>query len=123
VQRPRRHPAAAFNARYTFATFVVGSSNKFAQAAWQAVAIDRRVAIHVRKRFEQTAHPHPRRLRDRHRRRPVLEGRCDRSRRTGLEEEVERSVPIPLGKGFAGRVAAERHPSCWTTWLIWKWEP
>jgi signal transduction histidine kinase len=28
----------------------------------------------------------------------------------GLEEEVERSVRIPVGKGFAGRVAAERQP-------------
>ena len=28
----------------------------------------------------------------------------------GLEEEVERGVRIPLGKGFAGRVAAERKP-------------
>lgn len=28
----------------------------------------------------------------------------------GLEEEVERGVRIPLGKGFAGRVAAERRP-------------
>src|SRR5438477_9436377 len=26
----------------------------------------------------------------------------------GLEEEVERGVRIPLGKGFAGRIAAER---------------
>ncbi|HYY03772.1 MAG TPA: PAS domain-containing sensor histidine kinase [Gaiellaceae bacterium] len=28
----------------------------------------------------------------------------------GLEEEVERNVRIPLGAGFAGRVAAERRP-------------
>jgi signal transduction histidine kinase/CheY-like chemotaxis protein len=28
----------------------------------------------------------------------------------GLEEEVERGVTIPLGKGFAGRIAAERRP-------------
>ncbi|TMD61723.1 MAG: GAF domain-containing protein [Chloroflexi bacterium] len=28
----------------------------------------------------------------------------------GLEEEVERGVRIPLGKGFAGRIAEERHP-------------
>jgi signal transduction histidine kinase len=28
----------------------------------------------------------------------------------GLEEEVERGVRIPLGKGFAGRIAAERRP-------------
>jgi signal transduction histidine kinase len=28
----------------------------------------------------------------------------------GLEEEVEQGVRIPLGKGFAGRVAAECHP-------------
>jgi signal transduction histidine kinase len=28
----------------------------------------------------------------------------------GLEEEVERGIRIPLGKGFAGRVAAERRP-------------
>jgi signal transduction histidine kinase len=28
----------------------------------------------------------------------------------GIEEEVERGVRIPLGKGFAGRVAAEREP-------------
>src|SRR5438105_5944199 len=29
---------------------------------------------------------------------------------TGLEEEVERGVRIPLGRGFAGRVADERRP-------------
>ena len=29
----------------------------------------------------------------------------------GLEEEVERGVRIPVGKGFAGRIAAERRPS------------
>jgi signal transduction histidine kinase len=29
---------------------------------------------------------------------------------TGIEEEVERGVRIPVGKGFAGRVAAERRP-------------
>src|SRR5215210_7010323 len=28
----------------------------------------------------------------------------------GLEEEVERGVRIPVGKGFAGRIAAERKP-------------
>src|SRR3712207_1240246 len=28
----------------------------------------------------------------------------------GLEEEVERGVRIPVGLGFAGRVAAERRP-------------
>jgi GAF domain-containing protein/anti-sigma regulatory factor (Ser/Thr protein kinase) len=28
----------------------------------------------------------------------------------GIEEEVEQGVEIPLGKGFAGRVAAERRP-------------
>ena len=28
----------------------------------------------------------------------------------GLEEEVERSVRIPVGRGFAGRVAAQRRP-------------
>jgi signal transduction histidine kinase len=28
----------------------------------------------------------------------------------GLEEEVERGVRIPIGKGFAGRIAAERRP-------------
>jgi signal transduction histidine kinase len=28
----------------------------------------------------------------------------------GLEEEVERGVRIPMGRGFAGRVAAERRP-------------
>src|ERR671935_264862 len=28
----------------------------------------------------------------------------------GIEEEVERGVRIPLGKGFAGRIAAERRP-------------
>jgi signal transduction histidine kinase len=28
----------------------------------------------------------------------------------GIEEEVERGVRIPVGKGFAGRVAAERSP-------------
>jgi signal transduction histidine kinase len=28
----------------------------------------------------------------------------------GIEEEVDRGVRIPLGKGFAGRVAAERRP-------------
>jgi signal transduction histidine kinase len=28
----------------------------------------------------------------------------------GIEEEVERGVRIPMGKGFAGRVAAERRP-------------
>ncbi len=29
---------------------------------------------------------------------------------SGLEEEVRQGVRIPLGKGFAGRIAAERHP-------------
>src|SRR5438552_16441476 len=28
----------------------------------------------------------------------------------GIEEEVEQGVRIPLGQGFAGRVAAEREP-------------
>jgi signal transduction histidine kinase len=28
----------------------------------------------------------------------------------GLEEEVEQGVRIPVGRGFAGRVAADRHP-------------
>jgi signal transduction histidine kinase len=28
----------------------------------------------------------------------------------GIEEEVERGVRIPVGQGFAGRIAAERHP-------------
>jgi serine phosphatase RsbU (regulator of sigma subunit)/anti-sigma regulatory factor (Ser/Thr protein kinase) len=28
----------------------------------------------------------------------------------GIEEEVERGVRIPMGKGFAGRIAAERRP-------------
>ena len=28
----------------------------------------------------------------------------------GIEEEVERGVRIPLGRGFAGRIAAERRP-------------
>ena len=28
----------------------------------------------------------------------------------GIEEEVEQGVRIPLGKGFAGRIAAHRHP-------------
>src|SRR5947207_15202919 len=28
----------------------------------------------------------------------------------GLEEEVERDVRIPVGKGFAGRIVAERRP-------------
>ena len=28
----------------------------------------------------------------------------------GIEEEVERGVQIPVGKGFAGRIAAERRP-------------
>ena len=28
----------------------------------------------------------------------------------GLEEEVERGIRIPLGRGFAGRIAAERRP-------------
>src|SRR5438270_523832 len=28
----------------------------------------------------------------------------------GIEEEVERGVRIPLGRGFAGRVASERRP-------------
>jgi serine phosphatase RsbU (regulator of sigma subunit)/anti-sigma regulatory factor (Ser/Thr protein kinase) len=33
----------------------------------------------------------------------------------GIEEEVERGVRIPVGKGFAGRIAAERHPVALTT--------
>src|SRR5688572_13034270 len=28
----------------------------------------------------------------------------------GLEEEVRQNVRIPVGKGFAGRIAAERRP-------------
>ena len=28
----------------------------------------------------------------------------------GIEEEVEQGIRIPVGKGFAGRIAAERHP-------------
>jgi PAS domain S-box-containing protein len=28
----------------------------------------------------------------------------------GIEEEVEAGIPLPLGRGFAGRIAAERHP-------------
>jgi serine phosphatase RsbU (regulator of sigma subunit)/anti-sigma regulatory factor (Ser/Thr protein kinase) len=28
----------------------------------------------------------------------------------GIEEEVEQGVRIPLGRGFAGRIAADRHP-------------
>ena len=28
----------------------------------------------------------------------------------GLEEEVEQGVRIPVGRGFAGRIAAERRP-------------
>src|SRR5581483_7660997 len=28
----------------------------------------------------------------------------------GIEEEVERGVRVPLGRGFAGRVAADRQP-------------
>jgi GAF domain-containing protein len=28
----------------------------------------------------------------------------------GIEEEVEQGVRVPLGKGFAGRIAAHRHP-------------
>jgi signal transduction histidine kinase len=28
----------------------------------------------------------------------------------GLEEEVEQGVRIPIGRGFAGRIAAEQHP-------------
>src|SRR5689334_21603424 len=28
----------------------------------------------------------------------------------GIEEEVEQGVRLPLGGGFAGRVASERHP-------------
>ena len=33
----------------------------------------------------------------------------------GIEEEVERGVRIPVGKGFAGRIAAERRPVTLTT--------
>jgi serine phosphatase RsbU (regulator of sigma subunit)/anti-sigma regulatory factor (Ser/Thr protein kinase) len=33
----------------------------------------------------------------------------------GIEEEVERGVRIPVGKGFAGRIAAERQPVALTT--------
>lgn len=28
----------------------------------------------------------------------------------GIEEEVEQGVRVPIGRGFAGRIAAERHP-------------
>ena len=28
----------------------------------------------------------------------------------GIEEEVEQGVRIPVGQGFAGRIAADRHP-------------
>ena len=30
----------------------------------------------------------------------------------GLEEEVERGIRIPVGRGFAGRIAAEQRPVC-----------
>ncbi len=39
------------------------------------------------------------------------DGRMLRARAAkGIEEEVERGVRIPVGKGFAGRIAAERRP-------------
>ena len=39
------------------------------------------------------------------------DGRVLRARAAkGLEEEVEQGVRIPIGRGFAGRVAAQRHP-------------
>jgi serine phosphatase RsbU (regulator of sigma subunit)/anti-sigma regulatory factor (Ser/Thr protein kinase) len=39
------------------------------------------------------------------------DGRMLRARAAkGIEEEVEQGVRIPVGRGFAGRVAAERHP-------------
>src|SRR5436309_12664350 len=28
----------------------------------------------------------------------------------GIEEEVEQGIRVPLGRGFAGRIASERHP-------------
>ena len=33
-----------------------------------------------------------------------------RAPRAGIEEEVEQDVHIPVGRGFAGRIAAERRP-------------
>ena len=39
------------------------------------------------------------------------DGRMLRARRAkGIEEEVEQGVRIPVGRGFAGRIAAERRP-------------
>jgi GAF domain-containing protein/anti-sigma regulatory factor (Ser/Thr protein kinase) len=39
------------------------------------------------------------------------DGRMLRARAAkGIEEEVEQGVRIPVGRGFAGRIAAERHP-------------
>jgi len=41
----------------------------------------------------------------------LLEGEALHARAAiGIEEEVEQGVRIPLGGGFAGRIAAERHP-------------
>src|SRR4051812_7083574 len=41
----------------------------------------------------------------------LLEGEALRARAAkGIEEEVEQGVRIPLGRGFAGRIAAERRP-------------
>ena len=31
----------------------------------------------------------------------------------GLEEEVHQAVHVPLGRGFAGRIAASKRPWCW----------
>ena len=50
-------------------------------------------------------------LRHRHGRDPAARRRRRRAARTaakGIEEEVEQGVEIPVGKGFAGRIAAER---------------
>ena len=39
------------------------------------------------------------------------DGRMLRARAAkGIEEEVEQGVRLPVGRGFAGRIAAERHP-------------
>ena len=41
----------------------------------------------------------------------LLEGEALHARAAkGIEEEVEQGVRIPLGRGFAGRIAAERRP-------------
>jgi transcriptional regulator with GAF, ATPase, and Fis domain len=48
----------------------------------------------------------------------LVEGDTLRARAAkGLEEEVEQGVRIPIGRGFAGRVAAERRPSTSQTWI------